>query len=130
MVILFCGASRTKDMTRTKNRKESILKNAKSMSKMACLIADVGTKSANRGSTTLPLTFFNGIALIKSFVHSFKSILNFSNNAPLCRSFFTSPIEDMNFPLVLQKYWIFAEFEARFISCFILGFIQTFNLTK
>ena len=38
-------------MTKTKNRKESILKNAKSIPKLIHTIADVGTKSANRGST-------------------------------------------------------------------------------
>ncbi len=33
------------------NRKESILKNAKSILKIAHTMADVGAKSANRGST-------------------------------------------------------------------------------
>ncbi len=33
------------------NRKESILKNAKSIPKIANITADIGAKSANRGST-------------------------------------------------------------------------------
>ena len=40
MVILFCGISRTEDMAEEKNRKESILKHATSILKMAPLIAD------------------------------------------------------------------------------------------
>ncbi len=52
MVIPPHGASRTKDMTKTKNWKESILKNAKSIPKLIHKIADVGAKSANRGSTS------------------------------------------------------------------------------
>ena len=48
MVILPCGPSRTEVMVKTKNRKESILKNAKSISKIANSIADSGDKSANR----------------------------------------------------------------------------------
>ena len=51
VVILSHGASRTKDMAKTKNRKESILKNATSIPKFIHTIADVGTKSSNRGST-------------------------------------------------------------------------------
>ena len=35
-----------------KNRKESILKNAESISVLSQTIADVGAKSANRGSTS------------------------------------------------------------------------------
>ena len=44
-------ASRAKDMAKTKNRKESILKNAKLIKKLILTIANVGTKSANRGNT-------------------------------------------------------------------------------
>ncbi len=58
MVILSCGLSRTEDMAKTKNRKESILKNAKSILKYSHIIADIGDKSANRGSTSTDIFYF------------------------------------------------------------------------
>ena len=39
-------------MTKTKNRKESILKKAQSILNCAYLTTDIGDKSANRGSTS------------------------------------------------------------------------------
>ena len=57
-------------MTKTKNRKESILKKAQSMLNWAHLIANIGDKLANHGSTTansnhrISVLFFMEVELI------------------------------------------------------------------
>ena len=83
VVILYCGTSRTKDMTRTKNRKESVLKNAKSISKMACLINDVGTKSANRGSTSTRLPIHWMKRFLKGIIRALALALSGGNQVPI-----------------------------------------------
>ena len=45
MVILYCGPTRTEDMDKTKNRKDLILKNAKSILKYPHIISDIDDKS-------------------------------------------------------------------------------------
>ncbi len=94
------------------NRIESILKNAKSMSKMACLIADVGTKSANRGSTSpyiisigLTLKIRIVIALHTHAAIQFQSIafIIFSLDIPGERAESEEGVDSMDIDVIMKQ---------------------------